>query len=100
MQDVLTNEGLIPDFRHHERAVALDGDDVVEVGAVTHEFVLFQAVAHETVGAVHVELLVGNGYFLGRHYVEGAELRFTLAARAILFQQALEIVDGVAREVG
>ena len=54
MQDVLAHEELIGYAHHLHASVAVEDDDIVDVGAVADELVLLQSGADEALLAVDV----------------------------------------------
>ena len=54
VKDVFSHINLVGDFGDLELTVFIENDDVINVRAVAHEFVLFKARANEAVGAVDV----------------------------------------------
>ena len=89
-QHVLTHEKFLGHTHHFELSVTIEDDDVVDVGAVAHKFVLLQARTDESLLAVNVELLVGLGHLRGFDGVEVLNLSEARMILAILVLEELE----------
>ena len=72
-------------YAHHLIcAVAVEDDDIIDVGTVAHELVLLQGSAYETLLAVDVELLVGLHHLGSRYGVEVLDFGQTRVLLAVL----------------
>ena len=94
MEDVLANEYLVGHLDDLILTVLVEDDDVVDVGAVAHVFVLLERSADESLLAVDIELLVGldDGGCL-----DGVEVAYLGAAGmlvSILVAQELKPIGG------
>ena len=90
MEHVLAHKELVGHADHLELAVAVEDDDVVDVGTVADILVLLQTRADEAVGAVDVEFLVCLGNLRGLDGVEVAYLRHSRMFLAVLVLEELE----------
>ena len=98
-QHVLAYKQLFGHAHHLELTVAVEDDDVVDVGAVAYEFVLLQSCADESFCTVDVELLVGLGHLCSLDGVEVLDLRQTRMVLAVLVLEELEPGGRLLREV-
>ena len=99
----LADEHLVLHAGHLVGSVAIEDDDIVDGGAVFHEFVLLQSGSHEAVLTVDIELFVGFDHLGGLNVVEGADFGASRMLRCIFvadeaipvggdFHHVLEIV--------
>ena len=85
VNNVFAHKNLFGGLHNLVLAVASEHNNIVDVRAIHHVLVFFEAVAHKTVLAVHVQFLVGNGHYIGRNRVEGADFGEAFAAFAVFF---------------
>ena len=98
-QDVLAHEVLVADLHDLEAAIGLEHDEIVVFGHVEEVFFLLHAGADKAFLAVHVELLVGESHMHGFDLAEFRNLSAAFLAFAVLFQDVLEVFDGVFGDV-
>ena len=96
----LAHEEFVGDAHHLVRAVLVEEDDVVDVGAVLHELVLLQARADEALLAVDVEFLIGLHHLGGGDGVEVLYLGQARMVLAVLLLDEAEPVGGHLHHVG
>ena len=92
--NVLTDENLLGNTHDLELSVFVEDDDVVDVGAVAHEFVFLQRRSDEPLVAVDVEFLVGLHHLRGLDGVEVANLCAAWVVSTIFFFDVAEPFDG------
>ena len=100
MQHVLAYKQLVGDAHHLEFSVAVEDDDVVDVGTVADELVLLQTRADEAFLTVDVEFLIGLNNLRGNNRVEIADFRATREVRAVFLLDMREPFDGDIGQVG
>ena len=93
VQDVLAHEELIGHAHHLHASVAVEDDDIVDVGAVADELVLLQSGADEALLAVDVELLRGLDDLGGLDGVEVSNLGATRMVLTIFLLDEAEPFD-------
>ena len=98
-QHVLAHKELLGHTYHLELSVAVEDDDIVDVGAVADVFVLLQTRADEALLTVDVELLVGLGHLRSLDGVEVAYLRQTRMVLAVLVLEEQEPLGRHLRQV-
>ena len=54
MYDVLTHKSFFGDPGHHEGTILEEDDDIVEIGALTDEFILFETITNKPFLAVYI----------------------------------------------
>ena len=90
VEDVLADEDLVLYLDDLVLAVAVEDDDVVDIGAVLHQFRLFQSRADEAGLAVDVEFLVALRHLGRDDRVETLDLRLARMVLAILLLEHLK----------
>ena len=100
MQHVLAHEQLVGNAHHLEFSVAIEDDDVVDVGAVAHEFVFLQTRSDEAFLTVDVEFLVGLDDLRGDNRVEVANFGATREVAAVFFLDLRKPFDGDIGHMG
>ena len=96
MEDVLADEDLVLYLDDLVLAVAVEDDDVVDVGAVLHQFRLLQSRADEAGLAVDVEFLVALRHLGRDDRVEALDLRPARMVLAVLLLEHLKPLHGDA----
>ena len=97
MQDVLSDEQFVGYAYHLHAPIAIENDDVVDVGAVAHELILLQSGTDEALLSVDVELLCGLDNLCG---LDGVEVSNLGQARMILAILLLDICKPLDGDVG
>ena len=95
----LTNVHLLSHSRHLVSTIAIEDDDVVDVGAILHKLILLQRGSHEAIGTIHIEFLVGFHHFGSFDGVERANLRAAGVFGCIAVVDGGEPIDGDLREM-
>ena len=99
MHDVGAHELFIADLSDEHASVAAYNHHVVDVRAVPDELVFAQCGSDKALGAVDVQLGVGDGH-LGRHNLfKAAELCFALAPNPVLLLQVFKELNGVINQI-
>ena len=65
---------LVGHVGHDEGAVVPENDDVIDIGAIAHKFILSQRGACKSLFAVHIELLVGCSHLCCFDGIKAADL--------------------------
>ena len=97
VEDVLSYEYLVGHLHDLEFSVFIEDDDVVEVGTVAYEFILFESGSYESFLSVDKQLLVGF-YHLG--HLDGVEVAYLGLARMELAVFAFEVFKPVDGHIG
>ena len=100
VEHVFAYKQLVGHAHHLEFSVAVEDDDIVDVGAVAHEFVFLQTRSDEALLTVDVEFLVGLHHFRGHDGVEVADFSATRMRCAVFFLDLGEPLDGDVGHVG
>ena len=100
VEDVLTHEYLVGNLGYLEFSILVEDDDVVEVRAVAHKFILLQACTHETFLSVDVEFLVGFHHLGHLDGIEVPDFGFSRMHLSVLALEILKPVDGDIGHVG
>ncbi len=95
--DILAHEYLVGYAYNLVFAVAVEDDDVVDVGAVADELIFLQPSADEAILTVDVELFVGLHHLRG---LDGVERSHLGEARMILAVGVLEVLEPCDGHVG
>ena len=95
MDDVLADKDLLGDARYEEFAVLPEDDDVVQVGTIGDEGILFEPVPDEALLGVDVQLNVVGGHLRRLDLFERSDRRAALLPLAVLVQQVLKIGNGI-----
>ncbi len=95
----LTDVHLFSHSRHLVSSVAIEDDDVVDVGAILHKLILLQGGSHKAIGTIHIEFLVGFHHFGSFDGVERANLRAAGVLCGITVVDGGEPIDGDLREM-
>ena len=96
MENVLAHKKLVGHADNLVLAVAVEDDDVVDVGAVADVLVLLQTRTDETVVAVDVELLVSLRHLRG---LDGVEAAYLCQSRVVLAVFVLEELEPRGRHL-
>ena len=100
MEDILACKYLVCHFHDLELSILVEDDDIVEVGAVAHEFVLLEPRSHKALLSVDIEFLV-RLHHLG--HLDGVEVAYLCLSRvrlAVFLLQKFEPVDCDVHHVG
>ena len=95
VEHILAHIDFVGHFNDLVFAIAVEDDNVVDVGAVAHIFIFLEPCADEAVGAVDVEFLVGFGHFGGNNGVKLADDGATRILVAVLGLEPAVPFDGV-----
>ena len=71
----LADENFIGHARHLVSSVAIEDNDIVQIGAVLHKLVLLQTRPHKAFGTIDIQFLIGLSHLGGHNRIEGANLR-------------------------
>ena len=96
MHDVLAYVNLVRHLHHFVFAVAVEDDDIVDVGAVGYELRLLQSGADEALLTVDVQFLVCLHHLCG---VDGVEVTYLGESRVVFAVFLLEVCEPFARHL-
>ena len=96
----LSNIDLFGHTRHLVGAIAIEDDDVVDVGTVVDKFVLFQGSSHKSIGPIDVEFFIGLHHFGRLNGVERSHFREARVVGGIMVEDVLKPADGDVGHVG
>ena len=84
MEDILAHKNLFGYTDDLVFTIFVEDNDIVDVGAVAHEFILRESHADETVSTIDIEFLIGFCHFRCLNGVEVADLGQTWVFLTIL----------------
>ncbi|MCY1310693.1 hypothetical protein D9M70_609140 [compost metagenome] len=87
------------DLHYRQLAVGSENDDVINIRAIHHKFILFQTVAYKAVLAVYVQLLVIGSHHGCLNLSKLQDLCSALAPFSVFPGKLLKEVNGIADQV-
>ena len=94
VDDVLSHEDLVCHADNLILTVAVEDNDIVDVGTVAHKLILLQTCTDESVLSVDIQFLVGLGHLCCLNGIEVTDFCKTRMVGSVFILQVLEPLDG------